>query len=186
MRTMGRTESLNTDKIHQRIGEFVVCYQWLENKFREIGWLILDPRHKEWPPKQLRNESSQELIDKVELLSVDLIVRLDLPDREERIQHFKSIVAGCHAMRQYRNNLLHSAFIELKAGGEVMGILRSNPKVKIDKESGDVLFDQEALTEEAIHEKLGELGKLAFPLGQHYIQLIHWSPFESRPRFLPD
>ena len=43
MRAMGQSKSLNTDKIYQRIGEFVVCYQWLENKFREIGWLILDP-----------------------------------------------------------------------------------------------------------------------------------------------
>jgi hypothetical protein len=183
---MSRSKSLNTDKIYQRIGEFVVCYQWLENKVREIGWLILDPWRKEWPPKQLRKESSEELFRKVESLFVDLMNRLDVPDKDERITDFKSIVAGCHAMRQYRNNLLHSAFIELKAGGKVMGILRSNPKIKIDPTSGEVLFDQEALTAKAITKKLHELGELAFPLGQHYVQLIHWSPFESRPKFHPD
>jgi hypothetical protein len=177
---------VNTDKIYQRIGEFVVCYQWLENKYREIGWLILDPCRKEWPPKQLRNESSEELIGKVESLFIDLMSRLDVPDKDERIADFKSIVAGSHAMRQYRNNLLHSAFIELKAGGEVMGILRSNPKIKIDPKSGEVLFDQEALTVKAINNKVKELGKLAFPLGQHYIQLIHWAPFDTRPKFHPD
>lgn len=67
-----------------------------------------------------------------------------------------------------------------------MGILRSNPKIKIDPKSGEVLFDQEALTVKAINNKVKELGKLAFPLGQHYIQLIHWAPFDTRPKFHPD
>jgi hypothetical protein len=175
--------SVDTDKIYQRIGEFVVCYQWLEHKFREIGWLILDPWRKEWPPKQLRKESSEELIGKVESLFVDVMSRLDVPDKGERIQTFQAIVAGSHAMRKYRNNLLHSAFIELKAGGEIMAIVRSNPKIKIDPTSGDPIFDEEALTEGAIGKKLEELGKLAFSLSMHYKQLIFWVPFDSRPQF---
>jgi hypothetical protein len=179
-RSTGRP--LNTDKLYQRIGEFVVCFQWIENKFREIGWLILDPMRKQSPPMSLRDLSNKEVIDKVESLFVNLVARLDVEDREERIRDFKAIVAGCHELRQYRNNLLHSAFIELKGGGEVFGILRSNPKVKTDPATGDVLFDQEALTDEAISKRLRKLGELAFPLGQHYLQLIHWSPFESSPK----
>jgi hypothetical protein len=31
------------DKIYQRIGEFVVCFQWLEDLIRQIGWLVIDP-----------------------------------------------------------------------------------------------------------------------------------------------
>jgi hypothetical protein len=173
---------LNTDKLYQRIGEFVVCFQWIESKFREIGWLILDPMKKEWPPMSLRSLSNKELIDKVESLFVDLIARLDVEDRHERIKDFKEIVAGCHELRQYRNTLLHSAFYEVKGGGEVLGMLRSNPKVKTDPTKGDVLFDEEALTDKAVSNHLRKLGQLAFPLGQHYLQLVHWSPFDSSPK----
>jgi len=175
-------EPLNTDRVYQRIGEFVVCFQWIEDKFRQIGWLILDPMRKEWPPMSLRNLSNKEPIEKVESLFVNLVGGLDVADRDERIQDFKTIVAGCHALRQYRNNLLHSAYIGLKGGGEVLGILRSNPKVKNDPATGAKLFDEEAVTDEAISKHLQKLGELALPLGQHYLQLIHWSPFDSSPK----
>ena len=173
---------LDTDKLYQRIGEFVVCFQWIESKFREIGWLILDPMKKEWPPMSLRNLSNKDLLDKVESLFVNLVGGLDVEDRDERIRDFKEIVAGCHELRQYRNNLLHSAFFEVKGGGEVLGMLRSNPKVKTNPSTGDVLFDEEALTDKAVSKHLRKLGDLAFPLGQHYLQLIHWSPFDSSPK----
>ena len=41
------SEKNNTDRIYQLIGEYVVCFQWIEHKLREIGWLILDPRQAE-------------------------------------------------------------------------------------------------------------------------------------------
>jgi hypothetical protein len=69
-------EPLNTDRVYQRIGEFVVCFQWIEDKFRQIGWLILDPMRKEWPPMSLRNLSNKELIEKVESLFVNLVWRV--------------------------------------------------------------------------------------------------------------
>lgn len=40
--------------VYQRIVEFAVSFQWLENKLREIGWFIMDPERKDWPPKGLR------------------------------------------------------------------------------------------------------------------------------------
>jgi hypothetical protein len=41
---------MDIDTIYRKLGEFVVSFQWLENRFREIGWLILDPHRKHWPP----------------------------------------------------------------------------------------------------------------------------------------
>jgi len=29
--------TFNEEKVYQRIGEFVVAYQWLESRIREIG-----------------------------------------------------------------------------------------------------------------------------------------------------
>jgi hypothetical protein len=168
--------------VYQRIGEFVVGFHWIEDKFRQIGWLILDPMRNEWPPMSLRNLSNKELIDKVEAMFVNLVGGLDIEDRDERIHDFRAIVAGCHKLREYRNSLLHSAYIELKGGGEVLGILRSNPKVKADAATGDMVFDEEDLTGEAIDKRLKTIAELGVPLGQHYLQLIHWSPFDSTPK----
>ena len=37
---------------YQGIGEFVVAFQWVEDLYRQIGWLILDPERRAWPPRQ--------------------------------------------------------------------------------------------------------------------------------------
>lgn len=67
--------------IYQRIGEFVVSFQWLEGKIRDIGWFILDPSRRDWPPKQLRNESTEKLFTKVEQLFIQALPKCGL-DRE--------------------------------------------------------------------------------------------------------
>jgi hypothetical protein len=120
----------------------------------------------------LRNE---ELIIKVESLYVGLLDRLNVKDSDELKDDFKSLMSDCHAMRKYRNNLLHSAFIELKSGDDVLGILRSNPKLKIDPDTGDPLFDQEMLTEAGINEHITKLAQLVLSLNNHYTQLSHWA-----------
>lgn len=56
--------------IYQRIGEFTVSFQWIENKLREIGWFILDPDRANWPPADLRNLTNEKLIDRVHGLFV--------------------------------------------------------------------------------------------------------------------
>ena len=71
--------------------------------------------------------------------------------------------------------------VELKAGGEVVGILRSNPKPIVDTETGEIAFDQEMFTEESVHKKLRKIAEAAFRLGMLYSQLIHWAPFEQVP-----
>ena len=38
------------DLAYKSLGEFVVVFQWRESKYREIGWFILDPERKDWPP----------------------------------------------------------------------------------------------------------------------------------------
>jgi hypothetical protein len=52
------------DLAYKSLGEFVVVFQWMESKYREIGWFILDPERKDWPPMALRKETNSQLIDK--------------------------------------------------------------------------------------------------------------------------
>lgn len=121
--------------VYQRIGEFAVSFQWLENKLREIGWFIMDPDRKDWPPKGLRALTNEKLIEKVHELFLQALPHCRL-DKELEVD-FKTSFAACaaalHQLRRDRNRILHSAFIELKAGGEVVGLMRSNPKIQKSK-----------------------------------------------------
>lgn len=167
----------NYAKLMQRIGEFVVTFQWMEVKFRETGWLIEDPERKNWPPTTLRKLGNKPLLDTVAKKYCSLMDTLNIDDADDRKSAFNDLVANCHDMRKYRNNLLHSAFIELKAGGDLMGVIRSNPKFKLDPATGDRFLDQELLTEDTVAAKIKELGDSAVALNMAYMQLVHWAPF---------
>jgi hypothetical protein len=169
---------LDDSKIYQRIGEFVVCFQWLENKLREIGWFILDPGRKNWPPTDLRDETAAVLFDKVKKLFLDALPRCRLdPELEEDFRtRFTTNAVRFRDVRHARNKILHSAYIELKAGGEVQGLMRSNSRLEVDCETGEPLFDQEMLSEGSFEDELKEMADLAMFFNRCYMQLIHRLP----------
>lgn len=164
--------------VYQRIGEFAVSFQWLENKLREIGWLILDPNRKNWPPKGLRSLTNKKLIDKVHELFLQALPRCTLGRELEN--DFRTSFATCaqelHQLRRDRNRILHSAFIELKAGGEVVALMRSNPRLNVDEETDEVLYDQEMLTPESFASEMRKMAEVAMFLNRAYLQLIHRYP----------
>jgi hypothetical protein len=164
--------------IYQRIGEFIVSFQWIENNLREIGWFILDPGRLNWPPAELRNLTNEKLIDQVHGLFIQALPKCQLPQELESDfkELFESSAKVLHQLRRNRNRILHSALIELRAGGEVQGILRSDSKLKIDEESGDVLFEQEILTGESFAKEMAMMAELALFLNRAYLQLIHRYP----------
>lgn len=164
----------NEALIYQRIGEFAVSFQWIENKLREIGWFILDPERSHWPPAGLRNLTNEKLIERVHELFVQALpkCRLDQELEEDFKQSFASAVNELHKVRRDRNRILHSAFIELKAGGEVQGLLRSNPKTQVDEETGETMYDQELLSPESFSNEMKMMAEVAMFLNRAYIQLI--------------
>lgn len=163
------------ERIWQRIGAFVVSFQWLENKMREIGWFILDPRRKDWPPKALRKGSLESLLDDVEKLFLTAIkkCRLDKELEDEYLESFPMHIQRFHKLRRARNRILHSAYIEVKAGGEVLALVRSDPKLIVDSETGEISIDQETLTEQSFDKEFGELAELSMFFGRCELQLIH-------------
>jgi hypothetical protein len=166
------------ERVYQRIGEFAVSFQWIENKLREIGWFVMDPGRSTWPPTGLRNFTNEKLIDRVHELFVDALPKCGLPEELEADfkDSFSSTVNVLHQLRRDRNRILHSAFIELKAGGEVQGLLRSNPKIQVDEETGEPLFDQEFLTAESFSKEMKTMADVAVFLKRAYLQLIHRYP----------
>ncbi len=172
--------------VYQRIGEFTVSFQWLEHKLREIGWFIMDPDRKDWPPQGLRALTNEKLIDKVHELFLEALPQCKL--EQELEADFKTSFAACaealHQLRRDRNRILHSAFIELKAGGEVAGLMRSNPRVTIDEETGSVLYGQEMLKPESFANEMRTMGESAMFLSRAYIQLIHRFPHGDAQPFV--
>ncbi|MDP2594823.1 hypothetical protein [Alteromonas stellipolaris] len=168
-------------RVYQRIGEFVVSFQWIENKLREIGWFIIDPERVVWPPEKLRNIRNEELVDRVHEMFIQAISKCALgSDQEQEFKvSFDSCAKDLHELRISRNNILHSAFIEFKAGGVVQGLLRSSPKMKINEESGEPIFDQEFLTPDSFEQDMKKMGEAAFFLNRAYTQLIHRYPQEN-------
>jgi hypothetical protein len=175
------TPMRDEDLVYQRIGEFEVSFQWLETKLREIGWYILDPQRSKWPPTTLRNLTNKQLTDRVQQLFVEALPHCHLPlELETELRDsFVSSLAVLHQLRRDRNRILHSAFIELKAGGEVQGLLRSNPRLQIDEEKGEALFDQELLTRESFSNEMERMANVALVLNRAYVQLIHGFPQRS-------
>jgi hypothetical protein len=159
---------------YQRIGEFVVLYQSLENRLREIGWLILGPDRKEWPNLSLRNLSSAELFSKVHGLFLDALPACDLGDELEGEfrESFAELANRMQKIRRIRNKILHSAFVELKAGGEVAAIMRVDPRNMTDEESGERMFDSEILSNESFRREFAEMADLALLLNRCYLQLV--------------
>ncbi|WP_022666748.1 hypothetical protein [Desulfospira joergensenii] len=168
----------NEEKIYQRIGEFAVSFQWIENKLREIGWFIIDPERKEWPPTQLRNLSNYDLVNKVHSLFIEALPKCNL-DSEIELDFkgsFDACVKSLHELRKNRNRILHSAFIELKAGGEVQAILRSDPKLEVDGETGELVFNQEYLEPGSFDREMRQMAEISIFLNRANLQLIHRYP----------
>ncbi len=170
------------DATHKALGEFVIIFQWVENLYRQIGWFILDPDRRKWPPMQLRTETNHALINKVTDMFLELTNTYSFVNGAEKAKDMEELRAHFHALRKYRNRLLHSTYIELKGGGEVHGYVRSNPEVGVDPETGELIFDQEDFSAENIHAKMREYGEFMLRLNFIHVQLIHWHPFERYQR----
>lgn len=168
----------NAEHIYQRIGEFAVAFQSLENRLREIGWFVIDPERLKWPPPDLRNLTNEKLVDRVYELFLQALPKCKLPKELEADlkESFASAAKHLHQLRRDRNRILHSAFVELKSGGEAQGILRTSSRLQVDEETGEPLFDQELLTAESFADEMDAMAELSMFLNRAYTQLIHRYP----------
>ncbi|MDR8105077.1 hypothetical protein KPB04_25450 [Burkholderia cenocepacia] len=164
---------------HQALGEFVVIFQRVEDLYRQIGWFILDPARKHWPPTELRRETPHILIDKVTELFVGLTRTYAFANAEEKANDILELRERFQDLRLYRNRLLHSTFVELKASGEVYGYVRANTSLGVDPETGKLVVDLEEFSADAIHAKIREYADCMQRLSALHLQLIHWAPFDS-------
>ncbi len=166
----------DADLVYRRIGEFAVCFQWLEHQFREIGWLLLDPCRQTWPPTDLRDLTNHNLLNRVRQIYLQVVSTLNGAGVQGYCDSFSYVVDRAHEARRFRNDLLHSAYVELKAGGDVQEIMQANPRAIVG--AGGVLeVTTNLLSAQDLSARLASLGSLSVGVDMHHRQLIHWSPF---------
>ena len=165
------------DEIHLAIGEFVVFFQSVEDMYRQLGWQIIDPEKKSWPPLQLRRESNKDLIDKVTDLFVKLTNQYEFLDGQELSARAENLRTVFHRLRKFRNRVVHSTYHEVKSGSDVVAIVRTNPRISVDPDTGEIEYAQESADPGAIRNEMGRHVQAFFELHALRIQLVHWYPY---------
>ena len=116
---------LRLETIYRRIGEIAVCFQAMESKVRDIGWLLLDPDKSIWPPTTLRDLTTNKLLKRVAEIYRDRVAGFGGSGAKEYCESFSFTIDRAHDARRARNALLHSAFVELKAAPRVREVVAS-------------------------------------------------------------
>lgn len=161
-------------EIYQRIGEVVVCFQWIENLLCQIHWTLTDPNWEKDPRRLTADLWFKALVDSAHTELLQFAERVMPQDPGGWIERAPAMFEQCKALAIERNKVVHSAYVELKAGGELVGLLRSD--MAIDRESGELKFDQDHLTSTSFGVFLRNAGELGIQLGLLHKQIIHWLP----------
>lgn len=161
-------------QLYQSIGELVMATQWVESRYRELGWFIEDPERTTWPLRILRKESLAQLINVVTDLFIELIQSSSFANGDKFATIAEAVRGALHELRSYRNQVLHSAFIELKAGEEVVGYQRTDAKRGVDPETGEFIGRLHDVSAESIRATLATFGNACFQLNMMYVQAVHW------------
>lgn len=161
-------------QLYQSIGELVMATQWVESRYRELGWFIEDPEWTTWPPRTLRKESLAQLIDVATDLFVELIQSSSFANGDRFATIAEAVRGALHELRSYRNQVLHSAFIELNEGKEVVGFMRTDVKRGVDLETGELIGRLDDISAEAVRGTLAKFGDACFQLNMMYVQAVHW------------
>ena len=170
------------EEVHQAIGEFVVFFQSIEDMYRQIGWFLVDPEKTAWSPSAFRKESNSDLVDKVTNLFVDLTRQYEFPNGVQKADEAKELRSTFHELRKFRNRVVHSAYHEVTAGGQVAAILRTNPRITVDPDTGEIEYDQEYFDTNAIRNEIARHAQAFFILHTIRTQLVHWYPFSRFER----
>jgi hypothetical protein len=168
-------EPLDADAIYRQIGLFVVAFQSLESELMQICWLLSDPPYAPDGRKALAKLSFSELLGETRNRVDGLVARRGLDDsqfRRDFLRTFQELLAHCRSIARHRNKIVHSAYVHLEGGGDLLGIVRSDMTRAADR--NDVDFDRELLTATSFDAALKDLAWTGFRLGQSKMQLIAW------------
>lgn len=152
------------ERIHSFIGEYVICFQWLEGKMDEM--ILMSMGHENWTLTQseLAESTNHKKVRRLETLVLERHgFRVIIADDWD--EYFAAVIQELHTERRRRNSLLHSQYLfDFLAIG--------HPVLKYDsKKSHDSLDRNQDLSEDYCAQVLREIYELANRFGGVCMQL---------------
>jgi hypothetical protein len=172
-----RGEPLDADAIYRQIGLLVVAFQSLESELMQICWLLTDPAYAPDGRRALAKLSFSHLVTETQNRVESFVAEQGLDDSEFRrdfLRRFRGLLAHSRSIARHRNKIVHSAYVHLEGGSELLAIVRSDMTSAVDR--NDVDFDRELLTAISFDAALQDLAWTGFQLGQSKMQLTTWVP----------
>lgn len=166
---------VDADAIYRELGKYIICFQWLETKIVDVANFLLDPERTGHGKAKLTGMAFGRLRTYADDLFAQYVTNAAIKNADEWKQAFHKLMDRCRQIAEHRNRLVHSAYVHLEGGDQLLGIIRSKVALKTGGEAGPRHeFDQEYLTPETFDEPLREIAEVGFAIGQTYLQLLHW------------
>jgi hypothetical protein len=160
------------DAIYQQVGRFVVTFQALENELLQLASYALDPDQTGRGRHEAAGLWFGQLVSKTSE-AVDAFLTEHRPADEMGVRgRLDGLLTDCRELGRQRNRVVHSAYLFLEGGDELVAIVRSD-MTRGDRDN-EVEFDQEALNETTFNRAMTSIAETAFGIGQCRLQLIHW------------
>ncbi len=174
-------ERLDPDDIYRQIGLVVVAFQTpLETTLMQIGWMATEPSHAADGRGALAEMGFSQLVTATARRVDAFVAGLDIGHDEFRrnfLSNFHQLLTSCRDVARQRNRTVHSAYIHIEGGDQLVGIMRSDMRKAADGPGVD--FDQELLTPSSFDAFLQEIARVAIGLSHSKVQLAQWV---RRPR----
>lgn len=164
--------SPDEENVYRQVGRLVVIFQALENQLFQLASFALDPEHVGHGRRSVADLWFRQLVDKTESSVGDFLDQRGRAEPDFRAR-LEALLVRCRELARYRNKVVHSAYVFLEAGGDLLGVVRSD--MTRGAEPNEVELDQELLSERSFEEAMSEIAEVAFGIGQCHVQLIHWS-----------
>jgi hypothetical protein len=156
----------NESDYYKKIGEFVVCFQWLENRIRQIINYCENPTLSNIATNN-DDESNEKLLKRAVIVHNQFISQyLKQEDKTSLKSNFNDIINSLHQHRKFRNNLLHSCFHEMKVFGDVVDIAMFNRRNSNHVTNSNVSIAEDTLN--GISKVMRVMGIDAVALNQHF------------------
>jgi len=120
----------------------------------QLASFAIDPEHTGHGRRALAGLWFGQLVDKTAGSVGEFIDehRQDEPEFRERL---KALLGRCRELASYRNRVVHSAYVFMEAGDELVTVLRSDMRSRGPE--NDVEIDQELLREDSFEEAVAEI-----------------------------
>jgi len=166
--------TIDETKMYTDIGKSIVVFQYLESLIKQIAHFAIDRNYQESTRISLDSHSFAKLRDVSEVIICEVLRKQGVEDAEIRIQQYHKLMAEARAIASLRNRLVHSAYLFLEGGGELMKILQVHSSIKISGKEGPrrkiLIEDLHSLSFEGFQESCA---KIAWELSLFKTYLIH-------------